>query len=174
MKHLYLLRHGKPVDWNQFSGSDDEIPLSQEGRTLLEEEANGMRKLGVEPHIILSSPLTRARQTAAIVAKCLNNASPQKSKIEIKTCDQLVPGHTVNELIRAISKYEKETALLLVGHQPLLGSLAGILITGHPHKHFEFKKGSFCLIEVDEKSDPWHGDLLWFLTPEQLALVGKE
>ncbi|WP_062988128.1 histidine phosphatase family protein [Nocardia anaemiae] len=64
---IVIARHG-PTEWSRagrFSGHTD-IPLSAEGRTRAAELGRALRR--PRPERILSSDLTRARQTAAAIA----------------------------------------------------------------------------------------------------------
>ncbi|HMO59622.1 MAG TPA: phosphoglycerate mutase family protein, partial [Roseiflexaceae bacterium] len=69
MLDLYLLRHGIAADAT--ATGDAARPLTAEGITKMEAAANGMLKLGIDIGLILSSPLVRAHETAAIVARTL-------------------------------------------------------------------------------------------------------
>ena len=63
---LYLVRHGE-TDWNKvkkIQGQVD-IPLNQFGKRLAEETAEGMKEIPFD--LCITSPLSRARQTAEIV-----------------------------------------------------------------------------------------------------------
>lgn len=66
---LYLLRHGETI-WNQehrLQGHRD-IPLSEEGIRQVEETACRLKESGERFDRILASPLSRARDSARIVA----------------------------------------------------------------------------------------------------------
>ncbi len=69
-RHLFIFRHGE-TDWNRegrFQGHID-VPLNQEGRS--QARALGEKLLGKGLEAILSSDLSRAQETAAIVARKL-------------------------------------------------------------------------------------------------------
>ena len=66
-KRFLLVRHGK-TEWNglsRFQGKSD-IPLDDEGKC--QAELLAARLKGWEPSGIFSSPLSRARETAEIIA----------------------------------------------------------------------------------------------------------
>lgn len=168
------MRHSIAQDANRYSGHDGNPPLSPNGMKRAEEEALGMKRLGVKPQLILSSSLRRAWQTAEIVAAEMNKTPGGEPAIEIETCDELLPNSSPHQVFRSLENYANYESVLLVGHQPLLGMLAGNLITGSNNPHLAFDKGSVCLIEVDDLVHPGRGDLMWFLTPQQLAFVGSQ
>lgn len=67
--NIYLLRHGE-TDWNKsglLQGHTD-IPLNENGRAQMRDAANVLAGAGVRLDMILSSPLSRARESAEIVA----------------------------------------------------------------------------------------------------------
>ena len=71
MKHFLIFRHGE-TDWNaqgRFQGHTD-IPLNEKGRAQARGLIDPLRAQGLE--VILSSDLSRARETAEIVAQSLN------------------------------------------------------------------------------------------------------
>ena len=77
---LYFLRHGKAVELSDSGAPDDfHRALTAKGVEEMGAEAEAMRQLGIDPDIILTSPLVRARQTATIVAEGL---SPKKGLVE--------------------------------------------------------------------------------------------
>ena len=72
---LYIVRHGqtdyKPVDDRKFVGHGRDLaPLTELGVKQLKETSKDTRLIGSE--IIISSPYTRALQSAAIISKEMN------------------------------------------------------------------------------------------------------
>lgn len=70
--NIYLLRHGE-TDWNlagRLQGRTD-IPLNDNGRAQMEHVGDVLRHLDSGVDLILSSPLSRAQESARIVAKKL-------------------------------------------------------------------------------------------------------
>ena len=65
---LYFLRHGE-ADWPNWKRPDDERPLNERGRKEMRKVARFLETLDIELDDILSSPLSRARQTADIVGE---------------------------------------------------------------------------------------------------------
>ncbi|HLY25845.1 MAG TPA: histidine phosphatase family protein, partial [Aggregatilineales bacterium] len=69
MVELYLLRHGVAYERDEWEGQDDELrPLTKKGIAKMESEAKTLKHFDLNLDKIISSPLTRAAQTAQIVA----------------------------------------------------------------------------------------------------------
>jgi len=166
MSHLlFLVRHGIAEDATA-EISDAERALTAEGRRRMKEIGAGLRTIGAEPEVILTSPLLRARQTADILRAC---AAP---RAKIVTFEPLENGHGPEEVISKLPRQATEIAL--VGHQPSLGELASYLLTGSTAlTPLPFKKGGTAAISVSSLPPKVPGVLQWFLTPKQLrSLTG--
>jgi phosphohistidine phosphatase, SixA len=70
---LYLLRHAIAEERSN-DGSDSARMLTPEGAEKMRIGARGLRRLGVQLDRLLTSPLTRARETADIVGAALDIA----------------------------------------------------------------------------------------------------
>ncbi|MBV8149574.1 MAG: histidine phosphatase family protein, partial [Candidatus Eremiobacteraeota bacterium] len=66
---VYFVRHGAAVDAQEWSGSDDNRPLTQKGRDRMERVGERLEDLEIEADAIVTSPLLRAKQTAEILAE---------------------------------------------------------------------------------------------------------
>jgi len=171
---IYLLRHGIAADLGEDGVTRDaDRPLTDEGQEKMEREAKGMLKLGLKFDLIFTSPLLRAQQTAEAVAQVFD------LKDQIITAEALAPGRSfvrgVNKkapIFLEIGAHQFERALL-VGHQPDMGELASVLLTGGRDLNIEFKKGALCAIEVASLPPHAPGVLFWLLTPRQLKLIAK-
>ena len=78
---------------------------------------------------VLVSPALRAQQTAATLDK------------PFKTVRKLAPDTGVADLIGATGWPDKRGAVLVVGHQPTLGRMAALLLTGS-EASWTLKKGA--------------------------------
>src|SRR5687767_5892702 len=78
MKTLYLIRHAKS-SWEEEGLSDKQRPLKKRGLNDAELMGKVLRKHGIKPKQIISSPAKRAFDTAEIIAKQLEF---DKKKIE--------------------------------------------------------------------------------------------
>lgn len=68
---IYLIRHGHAVE-AEGSLRDDHRYLSQKGRQALRQVGRLLREQGVQLDAMLTSPLTRAAQTAEILADAID------------------------------------------------------------------------------------------------------
>jgi phosphohistidine phosphatase len=123
MVRLYLLRHGVAVPHGTAGYEDDQRPLTRQGERRVEEIARGLRRLATQLDRILTSPLPRARRTAEIVAKVL------KREAILEEADALGADRDAAS-IRDWVRTRPEPRLMLVGHNPAISDLVGLLISG--------------------------------------------
>jgi len=164
---LYILRHGVAGrrDPRKYP-RDERRPLTADGRTRMHRAARGMKALGLNFHVILTSPLTRCRQTARIVARALDHA-PDPVVVEA-----LAPGGAMKELLAAIPAVKESESVLLVGHEPDLSSLAArLLVPARVDLDVELKKGALCRIDFQGPPRPGAGRLVQLLSPRALRLM---
>lgn len=161
MSSLYFLRHGR-ADRSAWSGDDRLRPLTEDGRRRLrlQAQAYARMKLGIER--IVSSPLTRARETAEIVAAQLG--------LPVILEPGLAIGCDWEGLVRVL-KAHPGRCRLLVGHEPDFSSLIGRLV-GAPRGAIVMKKGGLARVDLLTQ-DSLRGELVWLLPP-RLLLIGGE
>lgn len=167
--NIYLMRHGIALAQDDPSVvHDGERPLTGKGVKRMRQAAKGVRRLKIPFDGILTSPLVRARQSAEIVAAALGIES------RLEEISGLAPESTVEHLMFGLSRYHDREHLLLVGHEPLLSSVAAALLGGRQTAKMtvSFKKGSLCRIEIDALPATTPGKLHWLLTPKQLRQLG--
>ena len=162
---LYLIRHGVAAERGENFPDDTKRPLTNEGVQKLRKEAKALLELDITFDVILTSPLTRTRQTAEVVAAAFRNP-PQ-----IVNMASLAPGGAYNTIIEDLAKHHRRHVIALVGHEPGIGELAGRLIG--LRRPLEFKKGAICRIDVAALPPTGPGQLRWFLTPRVLRKIAK-
>ena len=118
-----------------------------------------MLAMGLQFDLILSSPYTRAKETARIVADELGQ--------QITLTDLLAPDGNVMDLIAEVND-EKPQRVLLVGHEPDLSRLASVLVTGNSETAIELKKGGLCKLTAEKLIFGRCAALNWLLTPKLL------
>ncbi|HNX87332.1 MAG TPA: histidine phosphatase family protein [Bacteroidales bacterium] len=118
MKWLYLVRHGK-ASWEEAGLSDADRPLLPVGIERTQKVTAFLLQKGIKPDLILSSPATRALDTALIIAKGLNYPEGQ-IRIERK----IYTGFH-NHILDLISEKTDEIhSILITGHNPVISRLA--------------------------------------------------
>jgi phosphohistidine phosphatase len=115
---IYLLRHAEA---ELLAESDRARRLTPKGDEQAERVGKFCHEQGIEPPVILSSPVIRARQTAKLVAKSLPGA--ELIEVPWAACG-MDPWAAMEEL----KSYAKLPSVMLVGHQPDLGALAAVLL----------------------------------------------
>jgi phosphohistidine phosphatase len=121
---IYLLRHAEA---EMLAASDQARRLTPKGDEQALRVGKFCRRQGIEPAVILSSPVTRAVQTAKLVAKSL----PEAELVEVPWAKcGMDPWAALDEL----KAYAKFPSVMLVGHQPDLGGLTAALL-GMPSVH---------------------------------------
>src|SRR5262245_32577571 len=164
---VYLLRHAIAEERDALKYPDDDArPLTPDGIEKMRSAAEGIARSIDPPDVILSSPLVRAMQTAKLAAAALG------CKDRIETSELLRPGATADVLRPLLSARATAGAqqVMLVGHEPDLGEIASELI-GSSGAAVEFKKGSLCAIQLEEKQIDHPGVLLWHLAPKHLRAI---
>ena len=169
--HLYLLRHGIAADFSSGMTRDEERPLTKEGWKKMRDEARGMQKLGIEFDKIFTSPYLRTQQTTQAVAEVYKFDADNIITIENLASGKpfALPTYRKPQVFSDIGAYDFEKALI-VGHMPDISEMTSILLTGEITTHFEFKKGSLCLIEIDGLPPRGNGIMRWMMTPKQLIV----
>ncbi|HVO26079.1 MAG TPA: phosphohistidine phosphatase SixA [Candidatus Margulisiibacteriota bacterium] len=164
---LYLVRHGI-AELPSGDTPDGERALTAAGTRKMMRAALGLKRLGIVPDVVLSSPLRRAQETAALLASTL---APD---LAVEPYEPLAPGTAPADLLRGLRSYRAAAHLVLAGHQPDLGELASHLLTGSASlAPLPFKKGAVAAIEVASLPPRAAGVLRWFLTPKQLRTIGQ-
>jgi phosphohistidine phosphatase len=131
--------------------------LTANGKRELRAVLKQAREAGVGPEVILSSPWTRAIETATAARDALNC----QQLIETKSLlPDVLPSHIWGE-IRSLRPLKE---IMVVGHEPHLSRFAAFLLEAPVA--IDFKKSGLIRIEVQEKEGPPRGILKWMLTPK--------
>jgi phosphohistidine phosphatase len=162
---LLVIRHAIAVDRDEFakSGKDDDLrPLTDTGRRKMRRIAKGLRRQSGKPDVLAASPLTRAQQTAKIIADVYGIAS-------VETIDALRPEARYPALVHWLAEHDESESVAIVGHEPHLSGFVSFLIAGNTNGCVQLKKGGACLIGFDRAPQKAIGTLEWLLTPAQLV-----
>jgi phosphohistidine phosphatase len=163
---LYLVRHAIANPHDASGARDEDRALTEDGIRKMHQAAAGLRRLDFIPELILSSPLIRASQTAEILIEEFGKGT------ELKTLSALAPSGLRQDVYSAIASYGKtRNSLMLVGHQPSLGWIAGEIIGGSAECFIDFKKGGACVLDLIHLGNPPNGSLMSLLTPSILRSI---
>ncbi len=164
--NLYIVRHA--IAEEPGAKSDSQRPLTEKGREKMRKVARGLHAHGVRLSLILTSPYTRARETAEILADEFR-LTGEKMIQSVHLAPDSSPARLVEE-IRA--HYSRTENLALVGHEPFLSELVSVWLTGTPDLQVNFRKGGVCALTLETPQAGRRATLEWLLTPSQLALLG--
>ncbi|MBU1185425.1 MAG: histidine phosphatase family protein [Acidobacteria bacterium] len=162
-KELFLVRHAKS-DWKDRSLSDIDRPLNKRGIRDAPLMAERLKKKGVHPDLIISSPARRARMTAEVFADILGY---NKENIWIEPA--IYHGGQAGILKTLTQVPSTDRTVLLFGHNPdltdLAGRLAGVSIINIP---------TCGIVRIDFGIAGWadlspeHGRLIFFDYPKNM------
>jgi phosphohistidine phosphatase len=114
---LILWRHAEAFD--AAPGQEDlQRSLTPKGERQAQRMAEWLNRRLAESTRILVSPALRCQQTVAALGK------------KARTIPELAPDAGVQAMLAAARWPESNVPILLVGHQPTLGLLAALLLTG--------------------------------------------
>ena len=116
---------------------------------------------------VLTSPHVRAAQSAQALKDALPDAA-------VGILGALRPGGRPQEILDALGEMRGVEAAALVGHEPDLGRLAGLLAFGGDLA-LPLKKAGACAIRFEGDVRPGAGQILWLLPPKMLRrLAGRK
>jgi phosphohistidine phosphatase len=167
--HFYLVRHGMAEDRLKTVlkyADDSQRSLTVKGKKKFKKLAPRLKELIGSLDLIVSSPLLRAQQTAKIMSEFY----PQ---VKVKTSKALVPTAQPDDWLKwlGIKLKNKNSRIMIVGHEPHLSSLASWLLFGDSHSRMTIKKGGCIAIDIKDNVGPATGVLQWAVTPKVLGIV---
>ena len=161
---LLIVRHAVAVERETFAATgkpDDLRPLTPDGRRKMRRIAKGIKSMVEHIDLLATSPLTRAEQTAQILAKAYG--------IEIgEVVEALRPDSPLQMFAEWARNHSPRSAITIVGHEPHLSELVTWLMTGASESRIALKKGGACFLSFDGAVGRAEGNLEWLATPSQL------
>ena len=120
--------------------ADAEVGTPDLGRALTHKGHKQARRVAAWLHRhlpdsarVLVSPARRARETAQALAELSGHP--------LHELNAIAPGASVADLLAAVGWPGDDSTVVVVGHQPTLGEVAGHLLTGRASE-FSIKKGA--------------------------------
>jgi phosphohistidine phosphatase len=154
--YVYLVQHGEAAP----KDVDPERPLTDRGREEVADVAALASRLDLEVARIRHSGKTRAEQTAAVLAEAM---APVEG---VEAASGLAPNDAVAPVAEALASAPRP--LMLVGHLPFLGRLAGVLVCGDPERPpVRFRNAAIVCLARD--AGLWQ--VAWILTPEMARVT---
>ena len=117
--------------------------------------------------LLACSPLLRARETAEIIAQVFGN-------LPIIERPELDFGYPPEAVAAWLAQCPVKNLVAVVGHEPQLSLLTGLLLADVAQPLLIFRKGGMALIEFSEQVEAGVGTLLWALTPGQLRSLKQD
>ncbi len=163
---MYLIRHGIAADREKYLNNDEERPLIAEGIGKTEKVALRLQEIGIRFDLILTSPFTRAYQTAEILLK-------KGLGDRLETYPPLAPDGDFQEWLSFYLEggYNGGAkAIAMVGHQPDLANWAELLIWGNICGRLVLKKAGIIGLELPQQGTPLaNSSLFLFTSPKWLV-----
>jgi len=160
MKRVVIVRHGKAVPY----GYDDDFnrDLKDRGRSDASMVSKELKRRGIFPDLIVSSPAKRALKTAQIFADNLDYAT-----YNIREEEEIYEGMSTNGFIELIQDLPEENkTVFFFGHNPGFYYFASNLL-----KEFRSDMPTTSTVVIDFEVDKWSeveartGDLALHLVP---------
>jgi len=142
MKKLFIIRHAKS-DWSDLTLRDFARPLNKRGFKNAPFMGKQLKKLEVNPDLIISSPALRAITTAKLISKEINYTK------EIQT-DENIYEASLHALLDILNKLDdKNEQVFLVGHNPSLSFLVETL------SGLDTDIPTCAVVQIDFDTDTW-------------------
>jgi len=160
---LLLIRHANAGERDPERWPDDrDRPLTDKGRKTQRKVSRALGKVGLVPTRVLTSPWTRAAQTAQILIEELGLGAPAIAIEALATNPDLV------RLADDIGDPGPSAIVALVGHSPWMEDLAAILLTdSSAGLRIDFPKSGVMGIDV-ERPAAGEGELRFLIGPKML------
>jgi phosphohistidine phosphatase len=156
---LYFLRHASAGEHLANPKKDEKRALDKDGIEQCGYVGRALAALDVQVDVIISSPLKRCTQTAALVGNELGYEG------KLQTDPGLRPEANLADFRKILEKYSRQEAVMVVGHNPNLSQFLGSAISDSGcEASVELKKGAVAKVEMRRTS----GTLQWCLTPKVL------
>jgi phosphohistidine phosphatase SixA len=160
---VYLARHAWAGQSGDPGWADDSLrELTPEGIERYIRVIQSLSSRGFTPRRIATSPYTRCRQTAKIIARYVTPGAT------IDELEALEPGSDLHSLVEWTTNQEG-LDVCWVGHNPDMPRLAAALLDTGP-ANLRFAKGSIAAVRFYGDVEPGAGELNWHVTAKLLGV----
>lgn len=158
------MRHADAEPLDARYAGDDLRPLTRLGEDVQRKVAIGLKKMGVIPRHILTSPRLRTVQTAVITAEVLG------LRDRVTQSHALGQGYSVEAVLQALAEFAPEDTVLCVGHEPDLRELSSAML-GMRGATIKLPRSGFIGIEFRDQVSRTQGQLKFFYRPQELLAL---
>ncbi|MCX7717702.1 MAG: histidine phosphatase family protein [Candidatus Sumerlaeaceae bacterium] len=166
---ILFIRHAEAEEAGHgLPGLDEKRKLTKAGRKQMREMADALEHLRLRPTMILTSPLTRGKETAEVLCSRIRRA-PEPVKTPA-----LAPEARWHELRGDIlrrtappggRRKKRESVVFAVGHQPHLGEMVAEALAGRPGP-VEIKKGGVVGLAWRDEDMTGGAEIFLALSPD--------
>ena len=154
---LLVVRHGTAVAPDTPGLADADRPLTIDGARRFRVTALAIARAVPVPDVLLTSPLRRAQETAALLAEAWRD-------IVAAVREPALSSSSVDAIRAAVARHETRATVVLVGHEPTLPALVAELMDVDSSEAIAFAPGAAALLDVTSTARGG-GRLVWFLPP---------
>ena len=160
--NVVLIRHADAGDPDPLRYPDDRLrPLTPSGERAHAAVASALARLDLRVTHVLSSPLTRARQTADITARALGVT-------DVRTVEALSDRFDLDGVLAELGTLPSHAGVVCVGHEPSMSRFAATLLHADANVRLGFAKSAVMALECQGNPAPGGARLLFFVSPREL------
>lgn len=163
---ILLFRHAPAERRDEQRWPDDLTrPLTARGVRRARQASRAIVRLAPGLTHVFASPARRAAETARELVRAA------AGEVRLEAMQALAPGGSWREVLRVLARHDDSSVIALVGHEPDLGKLAGVLLFGAPTA-LPLKKAGAAAIDAESPA-AGVGRLLWWWSPGALRALAK-
>ncbi len=150
MLRLYIMRHAKS-SWAIPGARDFDRELNEKGLEDLKKISKHIKKHNISPDLVLCSSATRTRQTLDSVVDAFEKTP------EISYTEKLYSSG-LSEYIEIINSVNNANSIMIIGHNPMCGSLATSLPGSGEAEQIEkiaYRYPTAALTTIDFETENW-------------------
>ncbi len=146
---LVIIRHAIAEEREDFKkkGLEDQFrPLTLKGRKKMQKVAFQLKDHVKSFDVIVTSPFTRARQTAEILSQIYFD-------VPVVEAAELVPQSPPAAFLKWLRvQGRNHRRICIVGHEPHLSTFASYMLTGKAESFLDLKKSGVIILELESFS----------------------
>ncbi len=157
---LFVIRHAE-AEASSTEGDAGRV-LTRSGTRKMHLAAQGLAQCVSHMDLLVHSPLSRARQTAQVLADYYDAARLLELAL-------LAPGVEAAALTHWLGEQPRDAVIALVGHEPDLSALIAWWCAGSDAGFVQMKKGAVCRLSFADAPGRGLATLHWLVTAGQFG-----